>query len=139
MMRLADLNIEMETEAIAKRTDLPKPFGTRHWRITLKRNGIEEVVFFSQGSAFTVPPTTLEILDSLLMDYRTAEDSYEWFCRDFGYNYDDLEARAIWEACKRNSEKLDRLFEDVSIDTLNEIVSEEMGLYDGIVGEEIPY
>ena len=93
MMRLADLNIEMETEAIAKRTDLPKPFGTRHWKIILYRNGKQGTFYFSQGSAWTEPPTLLDVLDSLLLDYRGAEDCFEWFCLDFGYEYNSEEAK----------------------------------------------
>ncbi len=87
--------------------------GARHFRVTLERNDITKWpgkrridVQFSQGSAHTVDPTAADVLDCLASDASGAEQSFEDWCSDYGYDTDSRKAEKTYKACVSIRERL---------------------------------
>lgn len=75
-----------------------------HWVFTLKREGRGHcdplVTFYSQGSAHTKPPSTADVLASLVMDAQGAGGSFEDWCADTGYDIDSRKAERLYDQCR---------------------------------------
>lgn len=64
-------------------------------------------------------PTEYDVL-ACLEPY--IDDSFEKFCANYGYDTDSRRAERIWKACRKQSEKLSKLFTESELDLLCEIV-----------------
>lgn len=53
-------------------------------------------------------------LSSVSSEYNCSID-FDDFCSDFGYNNDSIKAKKTWEACLKQSSKLQRIFNDDDI------------------------
>lgn len=90
----------------------------RHFRCTLHAHRHRFMIYFSQGSAHTNPPTVAEILDSLAMDASSTHGCFEDFCDELGYDHDSLKAYAAWQACNQTRVRLIRMFGEDDYETL---------------------
>lgn len=82
------------------------------WTVTLRFQGREISTPYFMGSAITRDPSAREVLDSLLLDARVGDSTFEGFCADFGYDTDSRKAYATWEECRRTEPKLRRFLGD---------------------------
>lgn len=84
----------------------------RHFRCTLRTAKGRMVVWFSQGSAHTEPPTVEDVLDCLASDASSIENArgFEEWCGDYGYDADSRTAERTYRAIKRQMVGLRRLF-----------------------------
>ena len=66
------------------------------------------------------PPELSDVIYSLIMDWQGGREMFKHFCSSFGYDEDSRKAYKIWEACKANGEKLEKLFSADEIADLEE-------------------
>ena len=62
----------------------------------------------------------LSTLECFLSDAVAANDSFEGFCSNFGYDTDSRSAERVYKACQKSLKKAERIFADVT-DTFNEL------------------
>jgi len=78
-----------------------------HFRCAFSKGDGLFKCYFSFGYGHKNPqPTAKEVLACVLSDARCAEDTFEEFCGNFGYDDDSLSAYRTWEACRRTDEEL---------------------------------
>jgi len=63
-----------------------------------------------RGWTKPVPPTTGDIVGSLVMDASGADESFSEWCSSLGYSDDSIKARATYDACQRTRDALLRMF-----------------------------
>jgi hypothetical protein len=88
-------------------TDMPA--GSAHWRCTLRYRGRQMTCPFSQGPAICREPTAEDLLECLLMDASGADQPFEDWAGDYGYDTDSRKAERTHNACVAQTEKLKRL------------------------------
>lgn len=54
-----------------------------------------------------------DVLYSLIMDSYTAEETFEDFCSEFGYDSDSRKAMQIWEDCRNNAKRVKKFIPDL--------------------------
>jgi hypothetical protein len=69
-------------------------------------------VYFSQGSAYTGPPTCDDVLDAVASDSRSAGQTFLDWCAEYGYSDDSIKALKAYRVCERQSGKLRSLLGD---------------------------
>lgn len=79
------------------------------WHCTLKYQGRRYSFDFWQGSAITGEPDVLGVLDCLLSDSGTADNAFEDWCAELGYDTDSRKAEATYRACQKVRENMQRL------------------------------
>ncbi len=62
--------------------------------------------FYSMGSAHRNAPKAIDVLDCLLSDASYADESFEDYCANLGYETDSRTARKSWKATIKNAAKL---------------------------------
>ena len=56
-----------------------------------------------------------------LSDAASGNQSFNEFCREFGYDEDSIKARETWKACQQSLEKAERILNTDLYDFLNEL------------------
>lgn len=82
-----------------------------HWRVTLRYQGRQMTVPFSQGSAISREPSAADVLDCLASDasgYEQARSFEEW-AADYGYDPDSRTAERTYRAIEKQTAALRRL------------------------------
>jgi len=90
---IQEAQLEMTAKQIPGRNDIPRDTwskGARHFVCEIKRVGFGArdpmIVFFSQGSAHTKPPTLADVLDCLASDVSSIDGQpFEGWADDMGY------------------------------------------------------
>lgn len=67
-----------------------------HWRCTLRCAGRQITLVFSMGMAHGGPPSTGQILETLVMDASGADQDFEEWASDLGYDIDSRRAERIY-------------------------------------------
>jgi len=82
--------------------------GTRSWRVTLHYQGRRMTAPFHQGSGHTEEPTAADVLYCVTADACGYEncDSFEGWCREYGYEPDSRKAEQIHKTVARQTKKL---------------------------------
>ena len=92
------------------------------WTVTLANRDKTAVYAFPfmQGTAHTKPPTTADLVSSLLLDAQTVmhSDGFEDWARGFGYDSDSTKARATFDEIGRNNDRLRKLFGTANLEAL---------------------
>ena len=85
---------------------------------TLTRNGKRFTFNFGQSiAAGNTPPTMYDVLTCLT---KNNPETFEYFCGEYGYNTDSINAQKTYKAVKREFNGVNRLFNDV-LEQLQEI------------------
>lgn len=89
-------------------------------RITLTRN--KKTVYFIYHDNYYNNSNINDFVWCLLMDAQAYECSYNFadFCNEMGYDDDSMKAYKIYLACKKQAERLHKLFNDTEIESLKE-------------------
>ena len=83
------------------------------WTVTLRRKGKRLTVPFYMGYGHKgAPPDAQGVIDCLLSDASGAEDSFESWCSDLGYDPDSRKAEATYKACQRIRTRLESFLGD---------------------------
>ena len=83
--------------------------GATAYVVTLRYKGRRMTTMFCHGPAICHEPTAEGVLDCLLSDAMSGEETFEGFCSDLGYDPDSRKAEATWKACARIGRKLHKL------------------------------
>lgn len=91
------------------------PAGSSHWRVTLRYRGRRLTVPFSQGPAICEDPSAESVLSCLLSDASSADQDFEHWADDLGFDQDSRKAERIYRVVQAQTAKLRRfLGEDFS-------------------------
>lgn len=80
-----------------------------NYRVTLKYQRRAYTFDFFMGSANTDEPSSEGTLECLLSDASSADQDFESFCSDMGYDSDSRKAERIYQACQKVRGNLQRL------------------------------
>jgi hypothetical protein len=83
--------------------------GTHPYKVTLRYQGRRLTVPFFVGPAHEKEPTAADVLSCLCSDVRSADQSFEEWARDFGYDVDSRKAERTYQACVKLAPKVQRL------------------------------
>jgi hypothetical protein len=88
--------------------------GAYHYRVTLRRRTPRRsmTVPFSCGSAWTREPDAADVLDCLLSDASGADQSFEDWASDYGFDTDSRKHERTYRAIARQTAKLRRFLGD---------------------------
>lgn len=90
-----------------------------HYKVTLTRNGFAFTTEYHKGTGHNgAPPTLVEVLDSLASDASSADQKFEQWAADYGYDTDSRKAFATYNACRRIARNLKALLGPHAFDTL---------------------
>jgi hypothetical protein len=78
----------------------------RHYVVTLKRQRRQMAVPFSCGLGIESEPTAADVLDCLLSDYYTADNTFDDWCAELGFNPDSRKAERTFKTVLRQSDRL---------------------------------
>jgi len=84
--------------------------GARHYKVTLRRNGRRATVYYSMGPAHTHGPELANVMECLVLDAVSGNQTFAEFCAELGFDEDSRMAERTWKACGRIGEKLAQLF-----------------------------
>ena len=122
MKTTAELKNELLNTLKVKKTYLKKSNCTSGdaSRITLTRN--KKTVHFIYHDNYLNDSNINDFIYSLLSDAEAYECSYNFadFADMFGYDSDRMNAYNIYLACKKQAERLHKLFNDTEIESLKE-------------------
>lgn len=93
-----------------------------HYKVTLRHKGRQMTVRYSKGIAHTTPPSTKEVLESLLMDLNCVQDGLEEFVDSLGYKYH--EGKRIYNLIIKNTDKLLKLLDVQAFNEFKDIEAE---------------
>jgi len=86
------------------------PAKSTHWKCMLRYQGRRMGVFFSMGPGHDDrEPTVQDILECLFCDSHGAEEPFETWVKDLGYDPDSRKALKTYEVIGRQTAKLRRL------------------------------
>ena len=91
-------------------TDMPS--GSAHYRVRLNFQRRQMTLFFSHGPAICADPTAADVLECLLSDLSGADDSFEDWASEFGYDPDSRKAEKIYRTIKSQAVKTRNLLGD---------------------------
>lgn len=105
------------------------PRGSNAWRVELRYQGRSMTVPFYTGPALG-EPTVADVVECLISDASGADQSFEDWCSDYGYDTDSRKDEATYKAVVKQTRELRRLLGDQTIGRLaerGEIRSQEDG------------
>lgn len=90
------------------------------YRVTLTRNGVK-VGFIFNDNIYNESDKN-DFIYSLLSDSQAYENARDLTDFMLAFGYDDIpQAKQVYDACKKQSERLHKLFNDAEIETLGKI------------------
>ena len=85
------------------------PDGSSHWQVTLRRRGRQLTVPFSMGPAHSREPNAEDVLECLLSDASGADQDFESWAADLGFDVDSRRAERTYKAVQALTRNLQRL------------------------------
>lgn len=83
-----------------------------NYRVTLRYGGRQMSLDYFMGSAHTDEPDAEGVLECLLSDASGADESFESWCADYGYDSDSRKAERTYKLIQSQTAKLRRLLGD---------------------------
>lgn len=94
-----------------------------HWKTVLRFGRRRMTVVFSMGLGLRGEPTAADVLSSLAMDASSADQDFESWCGDYGYDTDSRKAERTYKAVQAATTKLRRFIG--SDDLLRQLIESE--------------
>jgi len=82
------------------------------YAITLRVGAQKFETPFYQGLAHKKEPDLKTVLSSLQLDARSGAEGFDDFCSELGYDPDSRKAEAIWKACRKTRDAMQKLLGD---------------------------
>ena len=80
-----------------------------HWRVTLKLGRKQMTIPFSMGYGHGgKEPEVADVLSCLASDSTSADESFEDWCSEFGYDTDSRRAERTWRIVGKQAERLEK-------------------------------
>lgn len=108
----------------SKRNDDNMSDMARHFLCTISRGSQSYEFWFSQGEGCKESPTLTDTLSCLIMDASSADESFESWCAEYGYDDDSRKAERIYNAVKETRAALFTLMSESEMNDLQEHFSE---------------
>lgn len=109
----------------ATRTEAPAksdwPADASHWHVVLRRGDASLSTEYRMGSAHKGSPELPPVLWCLLTDADSADQPFEDWCSDYGYDEDSRRALRTYETCRETGRKLGELFSAAELTDLREL------------------
>lgn len=86
--------------------------GTHPYKVTLRFQRRTLTVPFFMGPAHSREPTAADVLYCVCSDARAADDSFEGWCSEFGYETDSRKAEKTYKACAALAPRVQRFLGD---------------------------
>src|SRR5262249_20478447 len=86
--------------------------GSDPWTVVLRYKGRRMTVPFYMGPALAREPNAEDVMEALCSDASSAENSFENWCGDYGYDTDSRRAERTYQAVQKQTAKLRRLLGD---------------------------
>ena len=116
---ISDNRICMESHLVDSNPNISDmPQGSRHWKCVLRYRQRQMTVPFSQGPAIEHEPTVGDVLECLASDSEGFGQSFDDWCRDYGYNTDSRQAERIYKTTYRQVNSLKRFLGPVLFNKL---------------------
>ena len=79
-----------------------------HFKVTLRHDGRQMTLYFSQGYGISGEPTAADVLNCLASDSSSVENarSFEDWASDLGFDPDSRKAEKIFKVCEKQAERL---------------------------------
>lgn len=112
-------NLGFKIEPIATRPDQTDEHRwaacCRDFKCKLSYNKKSMTIYFSQGTAYTKPPTVLDVLSCIHMDMTSFENSnsFESWAEDFGFDSDSRIAERTYNEIAKQRKNLVRVFGNI--------------------------
>jgi hypothetical protein len=127
---LERMGVEFDKTRIKVRTDRAGDWGAdaSHWVVTVKRVGTGPgkvfAVEYSMGSAFRGAPKGADVFACLLSDSASADNTFEAWADEYGYDTDSRKAEGMYRACKETLSKLESMFKTSELSDLREVFAD---------------
>lgn len=98
--------IEMTAKPTGRNPNMADSESMDHWRCTFRVQGRagSRALIFSMGSAHRgEPPEVADVLLCLALDASGADQSFEDWCADYGYDTDSRSAERTWRAVRKQT------------------------------------
>ena len=116
---LREMGVALELTRVRMRPDAGDwHAGSQHFSFKVSRAGREYSGHYSQGQAHTAAPDLCDVLAALLMDSSGADQPFEDWAADLGFDPDSRKAESVYNACGETLAALERMF---SADDLNDL------------------
>ena len=101
-------NIRITSEWAAENPANKEWKDANHYKVTLKMNGRQMTLYFSQGYGISGEPTAQSVINCLISDAIGFENSrgFEDWAGEYGYDTDSRKAEAIYKTIERQAKKL---------------------------------
>ena len=108
--RIAEDNVRAESTM----TDPPSEdsFEGNWYSVTLKRGRRQLTVPFGMGYGLSNEPTAQDVLESLLSDASSADQDFEDWCGEYGYDTDSRKAERTYDQVRHLTGKLRQFLGD---------------------------
>lgn len=104
-------NIRMDAEYADHNPNMSDEWArtATHWKCTFHYGRRRLTTYFSQGAAISGEPTAADVLDCLASDANGADQDFEAWCKDYGYDADSRKHHATFKVIQKQTRKLERL------------------------------
>jgi hypothetical protein len=108
---LEAMGVTMTAERVQRRPNMKVwDTGASHWKVMIKRGSVWSFyTHYSMGSALPAEPDLCDVMHSLLTDIQCDPD-FEDFCNDIGYDVEDEDSRALFNAINKIRVKMAAMF-----------------------------
>lgn len=79
-----------------------------HYTVTLKRARRRMTLSYSMGLGLSGGPDVDDVLNSLALDSHAADETFEDWASEYGFDTDSRNAERLYKTCQRQTEKLKR-------------------------------
>src|SRR5438045_6605799 len=100
---ITDLKITCRSVPGPDRPDWPD---ASHWTVTLTLESRKMTTQYSMGSSHMGKPACATVLGCVASDASNADQDFESWAEDLGYDSDSRKAEGVWRACQRTRAEL---------------------------------
>lgn len=98
--------------------------GVKKLRDLIGENRLDSTILDLGNKVYAVKPTQASVLYSLLLDANCADQNFDDFCSDLGYDPDSRKDFKIYEACCEILQKMRKIFTNTQRTELAEILQD---------------
>lgn len=122
---LESMGVDMTSRRVDQRPTIVEwPAEASHWIVTIQYRGIVVSTYFSMGSARLGEPELADVMSCLLFDADAADQTFDDWCADFGYDTDSRKAFATYDACAQTARGLNSMFTPAELAQLRELFAD---------------
>lgn len=88
------------------------------------RQKVQGHLAYSYPQGKPTPPKIADVLHSLILDSSAVNICFDYWCVDFGYSNDSMQAFKTYQACCENAKKLSKILNRATLDKLEELLQD---------------